>query len=94
MICATAAAAEEKNPHDEVLLKLIIMYSSASSRYAFSSEVANLSTSQHLVLHLPLQGPRGGGINQRTVVRRNINHNEFGTKKKVLLEAGQEVHVK
>ena len=42
---------DEKSTHDGVLLKLKIMYGSVSSIYAVSSEVADLSSSQHLVLH-------------------------------------------
>jgi len=72
---------KEKSPHDEVLLKLKIMYGSVSSIYAVSSEVADLSASQHLVLHFHFNAPGGGGINRRTVVRRNINHTDLRQKK-------------
>jgi len=51
---------EDKGPHDEVLLKLKIISGSVSSICAVSSEVADLSASQHLFLHFHFMVHREG----------------------------------
>jgi hypothetical protein len=87
-----AAAADEKSPHDEVLLKLKLIYGSISSIYAVSSEVANLSASQHLVLHFHFTVHEKKSTD--ILLYEEISTMPILREKNVLLKAGKEVQLK